>query len=179
MLKNSTVRRMNHDDLSMVLAWRNHPDVRRFMFTQHEIALHEHQQWFAKVSQDATRCLLIVENELEPIGFVQFNNVSVGGVADWGFYASPTAPKGSGRLLGTLSLTYAFEELQLHKVCGQAIESNDASIGFHKSLGFAVEGALRDQQRIQGTYHTLICFGLLAHEWRAYQIQRGNNDVKN
>lgn len=172
MFENSTIRRMTQDDLSMVLSWRNNPNVRQFMFTQHEIKLDEHKQWFAKVSQEPTRCLLIVEKKGEPIGFVQFNNVSVGGIADWGFYASPTAPKGSGRLLGSLSLTYAFDELKLHKVCGQAIESNAASIGFHKSLGFKLEGSLRDQQYINGAYHTLICFGLLANEWHAYQTER-------
>ena len=36
----------------MVLAWRNHPAVRGFMLTQHEISLDEHRQWFARVKLD-------------------------------------------------------------------------------------------------------------------------------
>ena len=150
----------------MLLAWRNHADVRRFMFTQHEITPAEHRSWFAKVSQDSTRQLLIVEDAKDPIGYVQFSNALAGGVADWGFYARPDAPKGSGRKLGATALKHAFGPLSLHKVCGQAIDTNHASIAFHERLGFTQEGALRDQQKINGKYHTLICFGLLVHEWQ-------------
>jgi UDP-4-amino-4,6-dideoxy-N-acetyl-beta-L-altrosamine N-acetyltransferase len=161
------IRKVTEDDLPMVLAWRNHADVRRYMFTQHEIRLDEHRNWFAKASQDPSRCLLIVEEAKQAIGYVQFSKIEEGGIADWGFYARPDAPKGTGRKLGTLALNYAFGPLKLHKVCGQAIASNQASITFHQRLGFQLEGVLRDQQRIEGSYHSLHCFGLLSAEWQA------------
>lgn len=149
----------------MVLAWRNHPDVRRFMFTQHEIGLDEHRSWFAKASLDASRRLLIVEDAKQAIGYVQFSQVTEGGIADWGFFARPDALKGTGRKLGMMALNHAFGHLKLHKVCGQAIAGNNASIAFHQRLGFTLEGVLRDQQRIDGVYHNLQFYGLLASEW--------------
>lgn len=164
------IRKVIEDDLPMVLAWRNHVNVRRYMFTQHEISLDEHRNWFAKVSQDPGRCLLIVEEAGQAIGYVQFSKVENGGVADWGFYARPDAPKGSGRKLGVMALSHAFGMLKLHKVCGQAIASNQASIAFHERLGFTLEGVLRDQQRIAGAYHSLHCFGLLATEWKPFEL---------
>lgn len=167
MLESCRIRAVVDVDLPMLLFWRNHEDIRRLMFTQHEISLEEHRNWFAKASIDSTRRLLIVEDVSVPLGYVQFSHVAPGGVADWGFYACPDAPKGSGRKLGQMALNHAFGELKLHKVCGQAIESNAASIAFHKRLGFAQEGVLRDQQRIGGDYHSLVRFGLLAHEWQA------------
>lgn len=151
----------------MVLAWRNHPDVRRFMFTQHEIGLDEHRAWYAVASQDPARRLLIVEDHERPLGYVQFNAVAAGGISDWGFYACPDAPKGSGRRLGNAAIGYAFEKLGLHKICGQAIADNAASIRFHQRIGFTQEGVLRDQRRIDGRYHALVCFGLLRREWQA------------
>ncbi len=166
MTENPQIRSMAEEDLTMVLAWRNHPEVRRFMFTQHEISLAEHTQWFMRVVQDNTRHLLIVQEQGSPIGYVQFSNVERGGVADWGFYASPDAPKGTGRKLGSLALDHAFGQLELHKVCGQAIDTNQASIRFHERLGFKREAVLRDQKRMNDQYQTLICFGLLAHEWQ-------------
>lgn len=164
------IRVVAEDDLPMVLAWRNHPDVRRFMFTQHEIGLEEHHNWFAKASLDSSRCLLIVEEAKQAIGYVQFSQVSDGGIADWGFYARPNAPRGTGRKLGTMALNHAFGPLKLHKVCGQAVGSNQASIAFHQRLGFVLEGVLRDQRRIEGAYHSLHCFGLLAREWQPEKI---------
>lgn len=160
-----SIRSLGLSDLSMVLVWRNHPNIRQFMFTQHEITLEEHTAWFQKASRDNMRSLLIVEEKEQPIGYVQFSHVSNGGVADWGFYVAPGSPQGTGRKLGATALNHAFGVLNLHKVCGQAIEHNAASIGFHQALSFRQEGVLREQQRIGDTYHNIICFGLLAREW--------------
>lgn len=166
MRKGLTVRLVEEPDLPMLLEWRNHIEVRRFMFTQHEIQMEEHLEWFARSQHDLSRKLLIVMDTKTPIGFAQFNRVSLGGIADWGFYTRPHAAKGTGKKLGLAALDYAFGQLGLHKVCGQAVASNQASIAFHKKLGFSQEGVLRDQQRIQGVYHNLFCFGLLAKEWQ-------------
>lgn len=173
------IRAMVEVDLPMVLSWRNHEDVRRYMFTQHEITLEEHFNWFAVASVDAERRLLIVEDVSGPLGYVQLSHVEAGGIAHWGFYTRPDAPKGSGQKLGKMALDYAFGELKLHKICGQAIESNERSITFHKSMGFSQEAVLRDQVRIAGVYHNLICFGLLTHEWQPElnfsEMVRGKN----
>lgn len=164
------IRPVVHADLPILLTWRNHPDVRQFMLSQHEISLKEHLQWFASVSIDPSRKLMIIEDTTQPIGFVQFSNVADGGIADWGFYTRPGAKKGTGRELGLIALNYAFQSLKVHKVCGRAIESNKSSIILHKRLGFSNEGILRDQQRIGCTYHSLFCFGLLAWEWNAEKL---------
>lgn len=158
-------RLVREDDLPMILSWRNHPNVRRYMLTQHEIGLVEHMRWFEKARIDHSRCLLLVQDQERAIGYVQFAQVCVGGIADWGFYADPEAPKGSGRKIGTAGLTHAFKELHLHKVNGQAFDFNQASIALHTHLGFKQEGRLREQQRVDDGYYDLMLFGLLAQEW--------------
>ena len=166
MSESCLIRAMAPSDLELVLQWRNHIDIRRFMLTQHEIGLEEHTKWFDKVSVDPTRKLMIVEEEGEPLGFVQFSNVGIDSVADWGFYVRPNAPKGSGRKLGTAALNHAFQVWKLHKVCGQAIVENLASIAFHQRLGFIQEGVLREQSKVAGKHSDLVCFGLLINEWK-------------
>lgn len=162
----SKIRPMVHADLDLVLAWRNHPDVRRYMYTQHEITYEEHQRWFDRSSPDPKKHLLVFEVNQQPLGFVNFNEAGSGGIADWGFYAAPTAPKGSGRLLGRTALSHAFLQLHFHKVCGQALAYNERSVRFHQSMGFCQEGILRDQHFDGERHHHIICFGLLAHEWQ-------------
>jgi UDP-4-amino-4,6-dideoxy-N-acetyl-beta-L-altrosamine N-acetyltransferase len=157
---------MVHADLALVLAWRNHPDVRRYMYTQHEITLDEHQRWFERTLPDRKKHLLIFEANQQPLGFVNFNETGNGGIADWGFYAAPAAPKGSGRQLGHAALSHAFTQLKLHKVCGEALAYNQRSIQFHQSLGFQQEGTFRDQHFDGERYHHVICFGLLSYEWQ-------------
>ena len=166
----SAVRELAYEDLPMVLTWRNHESVRRFMYTQHTISAEEHYNWFEKIHLEKTHNLIIVEDGEYQIGFVHFSRTQDFHIADWGFYANPFLGKGVGRILGVSALNFAFGPLGLHKVCGQAILSNDASCRFHKRLGFLQEGVLRDQKLISGVFHSLACFGLLKSEWKFSEL---------
>ena len=166
-IRKTGVRAMVHADLERVLVWRNHPAVRRYMYTQHEITFSEHQCWFELAQKDPRKHLLLFEADKQPLGFVSFSELACGGIADWGFYATPDAPKGTGRQLGLAALDHAFKQLNLHKVCGQALAYNERSIHFHRALGFQQEGVLRDQHFDGDHHHHIICFGLLSNEWQS------------
>lgn len=161
------IRPMVHTDLACVLAWRNHPDVRRYMYTQQEITMEQHSQWFERALQDRCRHLLLFECGSQPLGFANFGELDYGRIADWGFYAAPGAPRGTGRRLARAALHHAFGLLDLHKVCGQVIAYNERSLRLHDAVGFKQEGILRDQYFDGERYHDVICFGLLQHEWQA------------
>ncbi|AVD86525.1 MULTISPECIES: UDP-4-amino-4,6-dideoxy-N-acetyl-beta-L-altrosamine N-acetyltransferase [Pseudomonas] len=165
----SIIRPMRFEDLDIVLTWRNHPEVRRYMYTQHEISMEEHARWFENSQKNQSRHLMIFELDEKPAGFVNLTEATKGHLADWGFYLAPDAPRGTGRLLGETALRYAFCQLGLHKVCGQALSFNERSIRFHLALGFQEEGALRDQHFDGAQYHDVIHFGLLQPEWQAKQ----------
>jgi UDP-4-amino-4,6-dideoxy-N-acetyl-beta-L-altrosamine N-acetyltransferase len=153
-------------DLSCVLGWRNSPSVRQYMLTQHEIGKQEHQAWFERACADPHRHPLLFEIDGQPSGFVHFVVAPQGGIAVWGFYAAPQAPRGTGRRLGTSALEYGFESLGLHKINGQALALNTPSIRFHQRMSFRQEGVLREQHFDGQKYHDVVCFGLLASEWR-------------
>lgn len=158
---------MEKADLEMVLQWRNHPEVRRYMYTTHEIELNEHQEWFEKVAVNPEVNLLIYELNEAAQGFVNITRTRCAEVGDWGFYLAPGAPRGSGGELGRQALNYGFAQLRLHKLCGQALGFNERSIAFHKTLGFTEEGRLRDQHFDGNQFHDVVCFGLLKGEWEA------------
>lgn len=160
---------MVSDDLDRVLAWRNHPSVRRYMYTRHPITLDEHRAWFERVSGDPLRHALVFVQDTIALGFVNFNVSAEGGIAEWGFYAAPQAPKGTGSALGRTALRHAFDTLGFHKISGRALAHNTSSIQFHHKLGFQQEGVLREQHFELQQYVDVICFGLLASEWRLNQ----------
>lgn len=164
---NDRIRVMTSDDLEQVLDWRNHLDVRSHMYTQHKITFNEHKRWFEQAAQNPSKHLLIFEADGIPLGFVSFNQLDKSPIVDWGFYTAPHAPKGSGARLGRVAINYAFIELELHKVCGQVLASNERSIRFHEKLGFHKEGLLRDQYFNGRLYCDVLCFGLLVSEWQA------------
>ncbi len=169
------LRCMNKSDLGQVLQWRNAFEVRRFMYTNHEIGLDEHCNWFAKVSDDPLVSLLIYEHHGHACGFVNITCGSCQKIGDWGFYLSPNAHKGAGKSMGKKALGFAFDELGLHKVCGQALGFNERSVAFHKALGFTLEGRLRDQHFDGNSYHDIVCFGLLDDEWEL-KVEDGSDE---
>jgi UDP-4-amino-4,6-dideoxy-N-acetyl-beta-L-altrosamine N-acetyltransferase len=156
---------MTEADLPVVLSWRNHPEIRRFMYTQHEISQEEHLRWFAEASGAADRRLFIFEVDESPLGFVSLSVARDRQSAKWGFYVAPGAPKGSGRSLGQAAVYHAFSTLRLHKLCGEALSHNERSIRLHRHLGFKEEGILREQHFDGDAYRDIICFGLLSREW--------------
>jgi UDP-4-amino-4,6-dideoxy-N-acetyl-beta-L-altrosamine N-acetyltransferase len=160
------VRPMAFDDLARVLEWRNHPSIRGFMLSQRQISPEEHRCWFEQCVESGSKQLLIFESDAEPMGFVSFNSPDLGGVSEWGFYAAPNAPKGTGRKLGAAAIQHAFSDLKLHKICGKTLRSNERSIRLHQKLGFRREGVLREQHFAGERYHDIVCFGLLRIEWR-------------
>lgn len=159
------VRKMQGADVQLVFEWRNHPGIRKFMYTQHEISFEEHSAWFDRASSDDMKHLLIFEINEVPTGFVNFTYQNCARIAEWGFYLSPGAHKGAGKILGETALGYGFNELNLHKVCGEALDFNERSICFHQKLGFKIEGSLRDQFYDGQHFHTVHYFGLLRTEW--------------
>lgn len=159
------LQELTEKDLGQVLQMRNHPEVRRYMFTNREITTKEHKQWFERVSKDPSIKLLSFYLEDRCSGFVQLKKTTSPKVANWGFYVNPDAPKGAGTVLGMTALTYAFEILNFHKLCGQALGFNEASKQLHKKLGFRQEGIAREQYFDGQNYQDLVCFGILKDEW--------------
>jgi|APSaa5957512622_1039677.scaffolds.fasta_scaffold17743_3 UDP-4-amino-4,6-dideoxy-N-acetyl-beta-L-altrosamine N-acetyltransferase len=160
------IRPMEQKDLDKVRHWRNHPEIRKYMFSKNEILPEEHQKWFERTTQSKLKTLLIYTHRNQPMGFVQFSsNKSKNSFADWGFYTAPLAPKGTGTKMATLALDFAFEQLKAHKVFGEVLDYNTGSIKFHLKIGFIQEGVLRDHHYDENGYSSVYCFGLMHHEW--------------
>ncbi|WP_412852676.1 UDP-4-amino-4,6-dideoxy-N-acetyl-beta-L-altrosamine N-acetyltransferase [Ectothiorhodospira shaposhnikovii] len=165
---------MSENDLEYVLRWRNHPDIRRFMLSQHEITLAEHQAWFGRASRDEARALLVIEEHGQPRGCVIFSGVHKNATAEWSFYSAPGNPAGTGTRICAEALNFAFNELDVHKVAGKVLDFNHPSIRVHQRLGFTQEGNLREHSLINGTHHNLLCFGILSGEWLS--LNKNMND---
>ncbi|WP_299948337.1 UDP-4-amino-4,6-dideoxy-N-acetyl-beta-L-altrosamine N-acetyltransferase [uncultured Microbulbifer sp.] len=170
-MSDDSIRKMTDSDLDMVLEWRNHIDVRKYMFTQHVISWVEHKSWYERCLKIPTKHLLVFQLQGTPHGFISFSQIEGGKIADWGFYTAPIAPRGTGQLLGKEAINFAFTNLGLCKICGQALSYNEKSINFHLRFGFQQEKILRVQDLDERNARTVICFGLLKNDW--YMNQKG------
>ena len=160
------LRPLLESDLEMILDWRNSWDVRSCMFHTDLISMEQHRLWYTKATSSGDRTLLVLEASNNPCGFVQFSQLADRSIATWGFYAKPGSPKGTGKQLGRTAVSYAFRSLKLHKLCGHVLFSNDRSKRLHLTLGFELEGVLREHHFNGSQYEDVSYFGLLASEWK-------------
>lgn len=133
---NASLRLMTEGDLEEVLAWRNHPLIRRHMTTQHEISFEEHQRWFNVSLKNPNRHLLIFQFNGVECGFLSFSVEPANMRGVWGFYLAPERQSGAGLALGQAGVHYGFHNLGLKEILGEVRVQNLPSIRFHERLGF-------------------------------------------
>jgi RimJ/RimL family protein N-acetyltransferase len=68
-----------------------------------------------------------------------------------------------------LMLNYTFKELNLHKIFGEVLVPNIASIRIFEKLGFSLEGTFKEECYIDGKYHDIKRYGCLKAEWLKVQ----------
>lgn len=162
-----SLRPLSGKDLALVRAWRNAPEVRRNMYSTHEIGEAEHHAWFASLRGNPKSRWFVYEDALgQPKGVIYFTQIKPSnGSAFWGFYVAPDALPGTGTRMGLDALDTVFSEMGLHKVNAEALAHNAGSIRFQKKLGFQEEGLLRDFHYDGANYVDVVRLGILATEW--------------
>ena len=86
------------------------------------------------------------------------SHVLIGNKAYWGNGYAAEAYK--------LLLSYAFDELGLHRVCAQVLESNIGSLKMHIKCGYKEEGLLRDSVWKNGRFQNQVILSIKENEFR-------------
>lgn len=164
------LRNIADDELELMRAWRNEPAVRANMYTQHEISAQEHLTWWSKTKDRIDQKYFMYEMAGTPIGIAAFNGInSQNENSAWAFYASPTAPKGTGSRMEFLMLDYAFNTMKLHKLYCEVLAFNTAVIKLHEKFGFKVEGIFKEQHKVNEVFVDTYRLGILAGEWEEHR----------
>jgi UDP-4-amino-4,6-dideoxy-N-acetyl-beta-L-altrosamine N-acetyltransferase len=161
------------DIQAQVRRLRNLPDVRRYMYTAHEIGEAEHQAWLASLQGNPRQSVFVVLNDGHPIGVVSLSAIdATQQTADWAFYLDPQVQgKGFGSLVEFWLLDHAFGDAGLEKLNCEVLHSNTAVIGMHQKFGFALEGVRRQNIIKEGQRVDVVLLGITKAEWQARRVQ--------
>lgn len=162
------LRPIQEKDLEMVLDWRNSDRIHANMFTDHKITQNEHRNWFENLKEQQTNIYLIFEFQQRPVGLVYFTNIDRNNnTCSWGFYlGEKDLPKGTGTLLGIIGIEYAFDKLNIRKLCAKVFAFNETSIYLHKKLGFVEEGKFSKHILKNKCYEDIVFFALFKEDWQ-------------
>jgi ribosomal-protein-alanine N-acetyltransferase len=133
-----------------------------------EAALHAREKDFHTGSSIR---LFIFEQEhpTAVIGTINLNNI-IRGVfyaANLGYgLAAKQQGKGYMTEAGARLITYAFKELNLHRIMASYMPTNQRSANVLKRLGFEIEGTARDYLFINGKWQDHVMTSLINPHWR-------------
>ncbi len=169
------LRSIQDDELGIMLSWRNAPAVRANMYNRHEISEEEHLAWWSRTCQRTDQHYFMYENETTPLGIVGITAIDmINSNCSWAFYASPSAPRGTGFRMEYLTLEHVFGVLKLQKIYCEVLAFNTPVIKLHQKFGFAIEGVLRQHHLFEGEFVDIHRLGLLKTEWANKRFEMTN-----
>lgn len=128
---------LSQEEKKMILEWRNHERIRRWMFTQDIIELNDHLEYIESLKERKDRLYFLVKCNLKPIGVIDFTKIDLeNGHSEFGVYSNPTI-KGVGRILMKAILNYAFSVLKIDRLFSEVFEDNYRAIQLYEQYNFS------------------------------------------
>ena len=156
-------------DKDRILAWRNSPDVRPFMYTDHLITPAEHERWFAGIDGDHTRTYWIIELNGQPVGLANLYDIDQRNQrCAWAYYLADPSTRGLGvgSYVEYWVLQYVFEGLNFYKLWCEVLASNEPVWKLHENFGFTLEARFRGHIVRGDAREDVLGLGILASDWR-------------
>ena len=160
-----TLREVIETDREQLFEWRNLPDVRKWMYTDHEISRIEHDQWFSAVLIDPLRHYWVIELDGCDVGTFNLKRNHVHAKeCDLGVYLGDERAKGKATALGALciGLDWAFKNWPVTLVTAEAFVANSVAIRLYERAGMELLGKkyLNDDQRGE-----ILALGIVREQW--------------
>ena len=124
------------DDKKMILRWRNHPNIRKWMFTQETINLVDHLNYIDSLNSREDRVYFLVKKGSQTIGVIDFTNIDhENKKAEFGIYGNPELRR-VGRILMENIIDYGFNVLKVETLVSEVFEDNISAIKLYKRYNF-------------------------------------------
>jgi RimJ/RimL family protein N-acetyltransferase len=178
--KKTILRPLNKQtDLPSLTRWINDPEIRSFVLVYQPQMLESEEQWVDAIANNKRPNDIILAIETLDgrfIGTIGIHGISwkdrtattgaiIGEKEFWG--------KGYGSDAKMALLDYAFNTLNLHKICSAVIAYNERSLNYSLHCGYKIEGRKRQQIFKNGAYHDEILLGIFKEEWLAAMKKHG------
>lgn len=160
------LKALNYSDSPKLLEWVNDPTLKYLTGTIYPVSDMEHKKWFENRICDATGKMFGIEDKFtgELIGVIGLKSIDfINRNAELYIYIGDKNYWGEG--LGTeatkLLISFAFNELNLHRIYLMVFSYNTRAIKSYEKVGFKKEGIMRESIYKAGKYHDKIFMGII------------------
>lgn len=166
------LRLLTEDDVDKIVQWANDPEVTQFVTLTYPMTYEQELEWIKNSSGKTDKFVFGIETK----DGMYIGNISIANIN----YIHRTATtgamigdkdywdKGYGSEAKMLLLNYAFNTLNLRKICSGAIAFNERSIAYQKKTGGEVEGVKKAQFYKNGQYYDEIKLAVFKENWKPF-----------
>ena len=175
--RNLHLRPLAKEDLPACVKWVNDPENRDYVNGYWPMTLGEEEEWFGQLRKNKPNdfVLAIVLNAGTFIGNIGIHKI------DWRSRVATTGAligekehwgNGYGTEAKILLLDFAFNTLNLHKLCSQVIAYNERSRRYSEKCGYKLEGIFKDHIFRRGQYWDVLNLAVFREDfepvWEKY-----------
>ncbi len=163
------LRPLDKIDAPTLARWMNDPETREFMSATFPQTITQEEGWLEKIAGDEHNIIFGIETlDNMFIGVMGIHRIN------WQDRLATTGAcigekeywnGGYGTDAKMILLDYAFNMLNLHKICSEVIAYNKRSLQYNFHCGYKVEGVRRKHTFKKGRYQDVIELGLFKKDW--------------
>ena len=158
------IRAMNLDDIELLLKWKEDPEISFLLGRELPISIENQKIWYEKTINDNKKRKFIIETENgKIIGLIGIMNIdlknrhcecgiTIGEKEYWG--------KGLAKEALNVLIKFLFVEWNMNRIYAKINDYNEKSINLFQSLGFQVDGKMKDFIFTENKFYDLIILSL-------------------
>ncbi len=125
---------LTYEEKKLVLSWRNHPTIKKWMYNNNAIELEQHLNFIKLLRNTQEKKYFVVKQDDNYIGVIDFCNITDDSLI-MGLYKNPKMT-GVGKILLDTIIEYSFEIFKVKNIVSEVFESNEKAYELYKSIGF-------------------------------------------
>ncbi len=159
------IRKHLQKDIPYRVKWLNNPEVNKFIGDEmgQKTNLKKEKEWFFNYQKAKNKKFFTICDNSKPIGFMGLSNISKSNKNADLFIAigeDDYRGKGIGKIAIIWLINYGFKKLKLHKINLGVVKDNNHAIKVYQSLGFVIEGRMKDEVFYKGKYHDFLSMAI-------------------
>jgi len=159
------IRKHEKKDIPCRVKWLSNPKVNKFIGDKlgQGTNLKKEKEWFLNYEKAKNKIFFTICDNARPIGFMGLSNIDKTNKNADVFIAigeDEYRGKGIGKIVMKWIIDYGFKKLKLHKINLGVIKDNVPAVKLYKSVGFVVEGQMKDEVFCKGKYYDFLSMAI-------------------
>lgn len=152
------IRVHKKSDIEFRLKWLNNPKINKFIGDNpgKKTTFKKQRKWFEDYKNNNKKKFFTICDDKKPIGFMGLSNINkINKNADLFIVIGEDNYRGKGFAKKAIVwlTNFGFRKLGLHKINLGVIEENIVAIKLYKSVGFKIEGKMKDEIYFNNKFH--------------------------